>query len=331
MLPDPLPPNASAPALKPDLEIRPTDEDVVRALFEIEKATSTPPTADSPITVVEDRPRLFRSSSIFWLQAAVALIVLAILAGNFAQKKIAPSSMWQAYRRGAGKASTVDSATQAEAEQLLGRIAAGESGAADQVLAQSASWTGKTHRTPKADQFILTALNLPDMHAREAAISAELALDAVPQNEAGLSMLKEAVGNPSQRVWALWMFGALGNRGVDPVHTAKILASYLSDPDVNVRASAVNGLALLATDETVPMMLDRFRNDPSPVVEERAACGLAQSGMYTREQRLTAAAGMAGWLDDSLLSTQQRAWALQALQDISGQNLETGSAVWRNG
>ena len=331
MVSDPLRPNASAPGLKPDPEIKPTDEDVLRVLVEIENATSPPPTADSPITVVGDRPRFFRSSSVFWLPAAVALIVPAILAGNFAQKKIAPSSMRQTDRRGPGQTSTVDSATQAEAEQLLGRIAAGESGAADQVLAQSASWTGKTHRTPKADQFILTALNLPDMHAREAAISAELALDAVPQNEAGLSMLKEAVGNPSQRVWALWMFGALGNRGVDPVHTAKILASYLSDPDVNVRASAVNGLALLATDETVPMMLDRFRNDPSPVVEERAACGLAQSGMYTREQRLTAAAGMAGWLDDSLLSTQQRAWALQALQDISGQNLETGSAVWRNG
>src|SRR5262249_36950261 len=139
----------------------------------------------------------------------------------------------------------VNAATQVSAERMLGKLAANESGAADMVLDQSTSWLGRTHRTPKADQSILIALNLPDLHVREAAIAAELALDAVPQSEAGLNMLKEALGDPSQRVWALWMMGALGNRGVDPVHTAKIFESYLNDPDVNVRAAAVNGLAML--------------------------------------------------------------------------------------
>jgi HEAT repeat protein len=126
------------------------------------------------------------------------------------------------------------------------------------------------------------------------------------------------------------MLGALGNRGVDPVHTAKIIGAYLADTDVAVRAAAVNGLAILATDETIPMLLDRFRNDPSPIVQERAACGLAESGMYTHEQRMTATASLVGWLDDSTLSPGQRAWAAQALGDISGQHFGADSAAWRN-
>ena len=174
------------------------------------------------------------------------------------------------------------------------------------------------------------ALNRPELHAREAAVRAELALDGITEDEAGLTFVEQEVGDPNQRAWALWMLGALGNRGVDPVHTAKIIEAYLSDPAVDVRASAVNGLALVGTDETIPMMLDRFRNDPSPVVQERAACALAESGMYTHEQRMTAAASLVSWLDDPLLNSQQRAWTFQALRDISGQNLGTDSAAWRN-
>jgi len=87
---------------------------------------------------------------------------------------------------------------------------------------------------------------------------------------------------------------------------------------------------LLASDEVIPLMLDRFRNDPSPLVQERAACGLAESGMFTKQQRLTAAASMVAWTDDQLLSAQQRAWAFQALRDISGQTFGTDSAAWRD-
>jgi len=323
MFSDPFGPDSSVP--HSSTEIKPTDEDVVRALFEIEKATSKPPELDSPITAVGNQP--LRSPSTSWLRRVMFILMFTTLAATFGQRWLGFSSRKPIY--GQATRSPVNSARQADAERLLGQLAASKSGAGDEVLAHSAEWTGNTHRSPKADQSILTALNLPDMHSREAALAAELALDAVPQNEAGLSLLKEALGDPSQRVWALWMLGALGNRGVDPEHTVKILESYLADPDVNVRASAVNGLSLLGTDETVLPMLDRFRNDPSPVVQERAAYGLTQSGMYTREQRMTAAASMVGWLDDSLLTPQQRVWSFQALRDISGQEHGTDSAAWR--
>jgi HEAT repeat protein len=124
------------------------------------------------------------------------------------------------------------------------------------------------------------------------------------------------------------MLGALGNLGVNPDHAVKIITAYLTDTDANVRAGAAEALALAATDETIPTLLDRFRNDPSPVVQERAACGLAEAGMYTQAQRISFAGTLVDWLDDSRLSPQQRMWTLQALRDISRQNFGTNSAAW---
>jgi hypothetical protein len=317
---------------KTDAEFKPADEDVIRTLAEIEKASTGGPSATSNTAfgAGAERPAFFKTVPPVLFLAAVTSVGLAVLGFNFAGKQLAaPSGRVSRGRRLGASRSVLDPAAQADAEQLLQRLAGGDSGAADQVLAQSTSWTGRTQRTSHAVQWITTALNLPDLHAREAAIQAELALDGVTRDESGLRSMEQAVGNPSQRAWALWMLGALGNRGVDPEHAAKVIGAYLSDPQVEFRAAAVNGLALVGTDETIPMMLDRFRNDPSPVVQEQAACALAESGMYTHEQRMMAAASLVSWLDDSLISPPQRAWTVQALRDISGQNLGTDSAAWR--
>ena len=327
---DRLRPPGSTPG-NSDAGLHPSDEDVVRTLFEIERASGPQPQAAAS---VEPEPVFCGASrGWLWLQGMAVALALGVLVYNFAGGKLASlvAALNTAQNRKArtGTARAIDRSAQAEAEQLLARVAGGDSEAADLVLEKSSDWTGKTTRTPNTDQHILTALNLPRLHGREAAVQAELALDGVPISDAGLATLERDVGNASLRVWALWMLGALGNRGVDPVHTAKIMATYLTDPDVNVRASAVNGLGMLATDETIPMLLDRFRNDPSPIVQERAACSLAESGMYTHEQRMTAAASLVEWVDDSTLSLAQRAWTVQALGDISGQRLGTDSGAWR--
>lgn len=313
-------------------DLKPADEDVIRTLAEIEKASTGQPSAttNTPFGPGNQAAAFFRTTPPTVFIAAVVAVGMAVLGLNFAGKQLASSPGRSTHlRRGVSSRSTADAGLQAEAEQLLQKLATGDTGAADQILGRSASWTGRTQRTSSATQWLSIALNLPDLHAREAAIQAELALDGVTQDESGLRAMEQAVGNPNQRAWALWMLGALGNRGVDPVHTAKIIGSYLADPQVQIRAAAVNGLALVGTDETIPPLLDRFRNDPSPVVQEAAACAIAQSGTYTHQQRVTAAASLVGWLDDSLLTVQQRSWTLQALRDISGQNFGTDSAAWR--
>lgn len=306
---------------KPDVP-QPTDEDVVRALVEIKNASSAPmPSADSPIHVVAEQP------SRKWLVLAAMVIVGAI--GYVGKQEVIRLAQIQSGRIVRGTPTPSNSPAQMVAEQLLTKAVGGDAQAVDQILAQSSEWTGKTQRTPRSEQLVTALLNQPDLHVRQAGVRAELSLDGVSADANGFEQVKLTVGYPQQRGWALWMLGALANQGVDPDHAAKIIETYLTDPDVQVRAAAVDAMGLVATWETIPMMLDRFRNDPSPVVEERAACDLAESGMYTHAQRMTAAASLVGWVDDSLLTPQQRAWAVQALGDISGQHYGNDAAAWR--
>ena len=311
---------------------KPSEAEVGQALAEIEQASAPAPAKTSP-----EPPSAVPAQS--WFSGHLPILCFLALALTFLA-----TILWLAHRtivrfqadnaaqvgRTARSAHpSTNSALQAEAEQLLAQVVAGNPGAADRLMAESGNWTGKTKRTPKTDQLITVGISLKDMRAREAALQAQLALDGVPLNQSGFDMLERSAGNPQQRTWALWMMGALGNRGVDPIHAAKVIDSYLADPDVSARTSAVEGLALIGTDETIPMLLDRFHNDPTLPVQEQAICGLAEAGMYTHTQRMVVAASLVGWLDDSTLSQQQRAWDVQALSDISGQNLGADAKAWR--
>jgi hypothetical protein len=312
---------------------KPSEAEVVKALVEIEQATQNAPRRSGDVPPKAAMPQSWLSRNVPMLSfvtLALAMILLISWLGQRAVKKFVSSHTRHAEETGSTSIHfSTDPDLQAELEGLLERVTAGDPGAADRAIARSSDWTGKTQRTPKTDQLITAGINLKNMRARAASLRAQLALDGVPIDESGFTMLERASGNPQQRTWALWMLGALGNRGVDPVHSAKIMEAYLSDPDVAVRTSAVEGLALLATDETIPMLLDRFRNDPSPAVQEQAACGMAEAGMYTHPQRMVAASSLVGWVDDALLSQQQRTWAAQALHDISGQNFGGDSTAWQ--
>jgi hypothetical protein len=86
----------------------------------------------------------------------------------------------------------------------------------------------------------------------------------------------------------LWDLGLVGNRGVEQARVAEILLGAVHDDNVNIRYWAVEGLAYLATDAAIAPLLDVFHDDPSPMIRERAACGLSQSGMFSAAQRRTA-------------------------------------------
>ena len=294
------------------------------------------PPSDS-VPIASPAPQSWISRYSFPIVYVFGVLVVCFLLGWIAQRAVKElSALPSASNRASNPTSArneppqqeVDPALQSQAETLLSRVASGDSAAAEQILAESDTWTGKTQRTPRTDQFLDTAINLRDLHLREAALQAQLALEGITHDERGLQRLEFAIGDPSSRAWALWMLGALGH-SVDPVHSAKVIGAYLDDTEVNVRTNAVNGLALVGTDETVPMLLDRFRNDPSPIVQERAACGLAEAGLYSHEQRMVAAASFVGWLDDSLLSAQQKLWIAQALRDITGAPIGPDPAAWR--
>ena len=312
---------------------RPTEEEVAATIGQLEN-TGQPGINPATAVVAQGAKSSWIFKPIFVIVYAFTIaltIILLVWVGQRIARGLlsVAAKARQQYAAGSKSISTADSEQQREAQELLKRLASRDPAAADAILSRSSNWTGKTRRTPETDQFIVTALNLPDRTAREAAIDAQLALDGVSRNENGLELAKQAVGNPRQRSWALWTLGALGARGIDAVHTAKIVETYLNDPTVSVRAVAVDALALIATDETVPMLLDRFHNDPSPIVQERAACDLAEAGMYTHVQRMQVAGTLIGWLEDPLLTPNQRTWTTQALRDITGAPLASDAATWR--
>ena len=125
-------------------------------------------------------------------------------------------------------------------------------------------------------------------------------------------------GAQGPRANALWDLGLLGGRGIEPDRVLAILLDSIHDNNVNVRYWAVEGLAYLATDGTTDPLLEIFHGDPSPMIRERAACSLAQSGMLNREQRYGVVPRLIEFAGDGALDEQTRGWVFQALRDITG-------------
>lgn len=222
---------------------------------------------------------------------------------------------------------------QKQAELLLERAINHYQGATDQIAARVDGWRrGHLKLTPHLTSLITAGLNSNDLHVRAAAIEIDLAamnLAKVPSNVDVFA--KEAQSRDhSVRNWALWTLGLLGNRGVDTPRVTKILMTHLYDSDVESRHWAVEGLALVGTDETIAPLLEVFHDDPSPMVRERAACSLAQSGMLNEQQRRSAIPQLLNYSDDPVLDAQTRTWVFHALRDITGQNLPDESSSWRD-
>jgi HEAT repeat protein len=143
-------------------------------------------------------------------------------------------------------------------------------------------------------------------------------------------LLTRLQDEPEHRAWLLWILGVLGNRGVETARLETVFLDRIHDPDQITRAYAVIGLGLLATDSSIAPLLESFRSDLSPYVREGAACALAQSGMFTQEQRLRAVPGLLQMMDDATLDPATRSWVFQALQDITGAGLGSNPAAWRD-
>lgn len=221
---------------------------------------------------------------------------------------------------------------QQQAELLLERAVNHYEGANDQIASRVESWWGKLKLTPRFNSLITTALNSNDLRVRAAAIDLDLVAMGAVKTPATVERLAQGAqaGPRSQRVWALWELGLLGNRGVVPERVNEILVSQLQDSDPEVRHWAVEGLAYLGTSETITPLLQAFHDDPSPMVRERAACSLAQSGMLTQEQRHSVIPHLLDYADDASLDAQTHDWVYQALRDITGKNLPNDSSSWRS-
>jgi len=221
---------------------------------------------------------------------------------------------------------------QKQAETLLELAVGRTAGANEQISSRVDTWQGKVRWTPQIASLTAAALNSRDLRVRESGIEVELAAYGLAKNSASFEYLVKTVdsGNHRQKIWALWALGLMGNRGVEPDRVAEILTAHLKDADVESRQWAVEGLSLAATDGSIQPLLITMHDDPAPIVRERAACGLAEAGMFTRQQRMSAVPELLNYTSDPALDAQTHGWAFQALHDITQQQLPNDSAAWRS-
>jgi HEAT repeats len=224
---------------------------------------------------------------------------------------------------------------QKQAEMLLARAVSRSDGANDEIQAHVESWRGKISWNPELSQLTTVALNSNDQNVRASGVEVQLAAYGLSKSEPTVEglVVRANSSDHAQKIWALWALGLLGNRGVETDRVVQVLIGHLKDSGKDSEDSrhwAVEGLALVGTTETIAPLLDSMHSDPSPLVRERAACSLAESGMLSHEQRLTAVPQLINYSDDPALDAQTHAWAFQALHDITRQPLPNDSAAWRN-
>ena len=223
-------------------------------------------------------------------------------------------------------------APQNQAETLLELALAQNAGATEQISSRLEGWQGQLQWDQQMASLTTAALNSNDMQVRQSGVEVELAAYGLSKNSDSLqSLLKTAVSEDhSQKIWALWALGLMANRGVEADQVTAVLISHLKDSDEDSRHWAVEALALAGSDQAIEPLLKAMHDDPSPLVRERAACGLAQSGMFTPEQRMSVVPQLLNYTDDPSLDAQTHAWAFHALSDITHQQLPNDSAAWRN-
>ena len=167
---------------------------------------------------------------------------------------------------------------------------------------------------------------------RVAGIEVDIAARDLGKDSSTVDRLEETArrGEQGPRVNAMWDLALIGNRGVDTERVFEIISASLGDDNQNIRYWAVEGLAYLATDAAIAPLLETFHDDPSPTIRERAACGLAQSGMFTAAQRRTAVPVLIRFAEDGSVQGETREWVFQALRDITGQSLPHDAIRWRD-
>jgi hypothetical protein len=220
---------------------------------------------------------------------------------------------------------------QKQAETLL-ELAVGHSeGAIDEISSRVDRWNGQVHWNSQIASLTTAALNSNDMRVRQSGVEVELAAYGLAKDATSLEFVLKNVDSPdhSQKIWALWALGLMANREVERERIVGLLTDHLKVDDPDSRRWAVEALALSGSDQAIEPLLATMHNDRSPLVRERAACSLAESGMFTQDQRMTAVPQLLNYSEDPALDAQTQGWAFQALGDITHQRLPRDSAAWR--
>jgi HEAT repeats len=219
---------------------------------------------------------------------------------------------------------------QQQAQQLLEAAIQHDAQALDLISKNVDIWRGHLVDDDRLSDLVHNGLNSSDLRVRSAAIEIDLAANDLSKSPATVTWLvKKLHEDPADRPWILWRLGALGNRGVQTQVVLAQLLTYVRDRDEETRYWALEGLALLGSDASIQPLLDRFAHDRSARVRQRAAANLAQAGMLTREQRLSAVPQLLNFFEDDSLDGATRGWVYGALRMITGMQIGNDANAWR--
>jgi hypothetical protein len=220
---------------------------------------------------------------------------------------------------------------QKQAETLLALAVAHADGAVNKISSRLDRWQGRLTWDSEMAALTNAALHSTDMQVRQSGIQVELAAYGLSRNSASLQYLLRSVESVdhAKKIWALWALGLMGNSGVESARVMQVLTTYLRDSNEDTRRWAAEGIAQVGASEAIPLLLTAMHDDSSTIVREAAACGLAQAGMFSDEQRASAIPQLLNYTDDPALDSQTHEWAFQALADITRQSLPNDARVWR--
>lgn len=193
------------------------------------------------------------------------------------------------------------------------------------------SWRGHLEETDHLFHLVLTALHSEDPRVRVAAVEIDLAANNLMKSPESMEKLQREIrGGSEKRYMALWRLGALGNRGVEPSLALGTLRRYAHERSQEARFWAVEGLAMLGNAASIDELLDVLAHDPAMQIRERAANGLARSGLLTGEQRLSAVPQLLNLLDDDSLSAATHNLVSVTLEAITGESFGNDAQAWRD-
>ena len=220
---------------------------------------------------------------------------------------------------------------QQQAEQLLMAGVNHYDGAPGMIMDRADSWRGKLRKTQNWDTVDQAARYSSDLRVRNADIELALVVNNIDKTtDTAERLLNDANANVGNRAFDFYMLGMLANRGIeaDRIHSA--LRDWAHDKDEGTRYWAIEGLAFLGSDDTIPDFLEVLRSDPSMNVRQRCGASLAKSGMLTREQRMKAVPGLLEIAADKSEDATTQGWAFQALREITAEQINNDAAAWQS-
>lgn len=192
-------------------------------------------------------------------------------------------------------------------------------GAADYILENAQSWRGEIETNSRLETLTTTALNAPLIEIRMAGFELYLAQYDLEKSVAQIDyLLKQFERRPEKNAaGSLWAIAAIAARGIDRERVFDVIIAATTSNNDKIRRGAVEALARFGGQEIIQPLLDIARNDSSSYIQERAFCGLAQTGTLHVVERYDALPGLLQTLRDPYATEQQHSWVYQALKEIS--------------